>query len=77
MTNASGRPLPVHLQEPHPRWVRDLAFVCWLEADRNAARAQRLMEDQWPEDDEDGRIPPTARLPPGRNGSTGRRRPTN
>jgi hypothetical protein len=37
--------------------VRDLAFVCWQEADRNAARALRLLEQQWPEDDPDPRIP--------------------
>jgi hypothetical protein len=58
MTDTSGRPLPVQLQDPHPAWVRELAFVCWVQADRNAARALRLMEEQWPEEDEDGRIPP-------------------
>lgn len=58
MTDASNRPLPVQLQEPHPAWVKELAFVCWVQADRNAARALRLMEEQWPEEDEDGRLPP-------------------
>src|SRR4051812_39966746 len=58
MTTATNRPLPVQLQDPHPAWVRELAFVCWVQADRNAARALRLLEDQWPEEDEDGRVPP-------------------
>jgi hypothetical protein len=51
------RPLPVQLQEAHPEWVRELAFVCWVQADRNAARARHLMEEHWPEAT-DGRVPP-------------------
>jgi hypothetical protein len=51
MTEAPNRPLPVQLQEAHPDWVKELAFVCWLEADRNAARALDLLEQQWPEDE--------------------------
>ena len=51
MTDAPNRPLPVQLQEAHPEWVKELAFVCWLEADRNAARALDLLEQQWPEDE--------------------------
>jgi hypothetical protein len=57
MTDVPNRPLPVQLQEAHPAWVKELAFVCWVEADRNAARALRLLEQQWPEEDEDGRRP--------------------
>jgi hypothetical protein len=51
MTDVSNRPLPVQLQEAHPEWVKELAFVCWLEADRNASRALDLLEQQWPEDE--------------------------
>jgi hypothetical protein len=51
MTDAPNRPLPVQLQEAHPEWVKELAFVCWLEADRNASRALDLLEQQWPEDE--------------------------
>src|SRR5215216_4689197 len=50
------RPLPVQLQEAHPEWVREQALVCWMQADRNAARALHLLEQQWPED-EPRRIP--------------------
>jgi hypothetical protein len=57
MTDASNRPLPVQRQDPHPEWVRELAFVCWVQADRNAARALRLLEEQWPEEDAHGRVP--------------------
>jgi hypothetical protein len=39
----------VQLQAEHPTWVRDLAFVCWVECDRNASRAVALLEERWPE----------------------------
>jgi len=51
------RPLPVQLQQEHPEWVKELAFTCWLEADRNASRALALLTEHWPEK-EPQRLPP-------------------
>jgi len=30
----------------HPEWVEELAFVCWIESDRNVKRAQALYKER-------------------------------
>ena len=51
MSELSIRPLPVQLQDAHPPWVQELAFVCWAQCDRNASRAVTMLAEQWPEDE--------------------------
>jgi hypothetical protein len=51
------RPLPVQLQVEHPPWVRELAFVCWVKADRNASQAVKLLEESWPEEEPPRPVP--------------------